>query len=189
MYIRNVIVHCTLSQYLNSSERCIADSDRRLLMRIPLRSALDASLQHFEIAVIPISCIFMPHVDRDCSYFWSSRLYSYLHFGSTAYWCTRREERKREKESERVRGWEGRGERAFFEAASICGHRPHGPATARRRTNRDGFCVRQLAFVLVRFSEAKRHVRLTVNTEGRPTTWCSRLSYFWRWFSFCQDDG
>lgn len=73
-------VHCVLPQYLNSSVRCIADSDRRLLMRIPLRSA-DASLQHFEIAVIPISCIFMPHVDRDCSYFWSSRLYSYLHFG------------------------------------------------------------------------------------------------------------
>lgn len=101
--------------------------------------------------------------------------------------------RGRERERKRARERGGRkGERtkhAFFEAASICGHRLHGPATARRRTNRDGFCVGQLAFVLVRFSEAKRHVRLTANTEGRPTTWCSRLSYFWRWFSFCQDDG
>jgi len=71
--------------------------------------------------------------------------------------------RQRERERERTK-------RAFFEAASICGHRPYGPATARRLTNRDGFCVGQLAFVLVQFSEAKRHVRLAANTKGRPTT-------------------
>lgn len=92
-------------------------------------------------------------------------------------------------EEGRGREREGRTKRAFFEAASICGCGPHGPATARRRTNRDGFCFGQLAFVLVRFSEAERHVCLAENTEGRPATWRSRLSYFWRWFSFCQDDG
>jgi len=101
-------------------------TDKRLPMRIPLRSGPDAS-QHFEIAVIPISCIFMPHVDRDCSYFWSSRLYSYLHFGSTTYWCTRTGRGRRGgREREKARG----GRRGTF---SVLSSKLHRSAAARSR--------------------------------------------------------
>jgi len=167
MYTCSTNVRCVLPQYLNSIVRCIADSDKRLLMRIPLRSDLDASLQHFEIAVIPISCIFMPHVDRDCSYFWSSRLYSYLHFGSTTYWCTRWEQGRKRKR-EKGGGEKGDFQRAFFEAASICGHRPRNRSTANksRRFLRRAARVRSCPV----FGSEASCPSLAANTEDRSTT-------------------
>lgn len=100
------------------------------------------------------------YVGRDCSYFWSSRLCGYLHFRCYRYTHTR------------VEGWEGGGRRqsALFLRGCI-DLRPPGrlkrSRNARRRTNRDGFCAGQLAFVLVRFSGTRRRVRR--GEHGGPT--------------------
>lgn len=173
-----------LLQYiLPATGHCIADSDRRLLKRILLCSARRIS-GHFEIAVTQISCIFMHAAPSTVIVRISRRVYAPICISAVPPIGTLVPERKEGQENE------GEAKRACLSS------KLHRSAATGRTVPRplDG---EQIATVsapgssrpfLSGFRE-RNVVSVSQRTRGdRPTT-RSRSSYFWRWFSFCQDDG
>jgi len=98
----------------------------------------------------------------------------------------------RERERER-----GRQRRAFFEAASICGRRAARPldgeqiATVSAPGSSRSFLSGFSGTERVRSPSPRGETGGGGGWEGESADQQHSLasSYFWRWFSFCQDDG